>query len=83
LYFFSPSKLCRDKKQKEKHKHRIAENSLIKSNNIDAMLVVISNFDWENVMNFVENYKGKQTQFQDVKISPCQIIVNYLKKYQN
>jgi len=45
--------------------------------------VVISNFDWEKVMNFVENYKEKQTQFQDVKISPCQIIVNYLKKYQN
>ena len=45
--------------------------------------VVISNFDWEKVMNFIENYKGKQTKFQDVKISPCQLIVNYLKKYQN
>ena len=45
--------------------------------------VVISNFDWKKVMKFVENYKEKQTQFQDVKISPCQIIVNYLKRYQN
>jgi len=45
--------------------------------------VVISNFDRKKILNFVENYKEKQTQFKDVKISPCQIIVDYLKKYQN
>jgi len=45
--------------------------------------VVISNFDWKKIENFVENYKEKHTQFLNAKISPCQIIVNYLKKYQN
>ena len=42
--------------------------------------VIISHFDEEIIMEFVKNYKNRQTPFKKAEKSPSQIIVNYLKK---
>ena len=42
---------------------------------------IISYFDMEIVMEFVKNYKKRRTFFKKSEISPCKIIVDYLKNY--
>ena len=41
---------------------------------------VISHFDENIVMEFVENYKGKQKNFLEIQDSPSEKILKYLKK---
>jgi len=43
--------------------------------------VVMSYFDPKITMDFVNTYKKRERPFYDVKTSPCKIIVNYLKNY--
>jgi len=40
---------------------------------------VLSCFDQKIAMNFVKNYKKYQKSFLKTSVSPCQLIVDYLK----